>query len=73
MSAVDKTVVAPREGWFSRLMRLRRGPWEAIATAVIAAGVIMLMQSWSIALYSWSFVTVLVGTALFVVVSHFRD
>jgi hypothetical protein len=73
MSTVDKTVVAPREGWFSRLMRFRRGPWEAIATAVIAAGVVMLMQSWSIALYSWSFVTVLVGTALFVVVSHFRD
>ena len=73
MSAVDKTVVAPREGWFSRLFRLRRGPWEAVATVVIGAGVVMLMQSWSIALYSWSFVTVLVGTALFVIVSHFGD
>ena len=73
MSAVDKTVVAPREGWFSRLLRFRRGPWEAVATVVIGAGVIMLMQSWSMTLYSWSFVTVLVGTALFVTVSHFGD
>jgi hypothetical protein len=73
MSAVDKTVVTPREGWFSRLMRFRRGPWEAVATVVIGVGVIMLMQSLSIALYSWSFITVLVGTALFVIVSHFRD
>ncbi len=73
MSATEKSALAPRESWFSRLRRLRRGPWEAVATAIIAAGVVMLMQSWSIALYSWSFITVLVGTAMFVIVSHFRD
>jgi uncharacterized membrane protein YjjP (DUF1212 family) len=53
-------------------MRLfRRGPWETAATAFIAAGVVMLMQPFSLALYSYSFVTTLVGVVLFVVVSKF--
>ena len=51
----------------------RRGPWEAAAIVVIAAGVVMLMQPLSLTLYSWSFVTVLTGTALFTVVSKFPD
>jgi hypothetical protein len=41
---------------------LRRGPLEAIATAIIAAGVVMLMQPFSLTLYSWSFATTLFGT-----------
>ena len=49
---------------------LRRGPWEAVATALITAGVLMLMQPFSLSLYSYSFVTTLAGTALFVVVSQ---
>ena len=52
---------------------LRRGPLEAIATAIIAAGVVMLMQPVSLTLYSYSFVTVLAGTALFIVVSKFPE
>ena len=56
----------------SRLRRFfRRGPWENAATAVIAAGVFMLMQPFSIDLYGHSFVTILAGTLGFVVVSHF--
>ena len=51
----------------------RRGPWENLATFVIAAGVLMLMQPFSIVLYGWSFATILAGTALFVIVSHFVD
>ena len=51
----------------------RRGPWEAGATAVIALGVVMLMQPFSLALYGWSFLVILAGTLGFVVVSHFRD
>jgi len=51
----------------------RRGPWEGLATIVIAAGVIMLMQPLAISLYTYSFVTVLAGTAMFVIVSHFPD
>jgi len=57
----------------SRLLHLRRGPWENLATIVIAAGVVMLMQPLALALYSYSFVTILAGTAMFVIVSHFPD
>jgi hypothetical protein len=52
---------------------LRRGPWEAGATATIGAGVAMLMQPLSLALYTWSFAVILAGTALFMVVSHFPE
>ena len=52
---------------------LRRGPMEAIATAVIAAGVGMLLQPFSMALYTYSFLTTLAGTALFTVVSRFPE
>ena len=51
----------------------RRGPWEAAAIALIIAGVVMLMQPFSLALYGWSFATILFGTAMFIVVSHFVD
>ncbi len=66
----------PRKGAESfalRLMRMRRGPWEGLATIVIAAGVVMLMQPLAISLYTYSFVTILAGTAMFVIVSHFPD
>jgi hypothetical protein len=52
---------------------LRRGPMEAVATAVIAAGVFMLLQPFSIALFTYSFLTTLTGTALFTVVSKFPE
>ena len=57
----------------SRFLRFRRGPWENLATIVIALGVVMLMQPLALALYSYSFVTILAGTAMFVIVSHFPD
>ena len=56
-----------------RLLRFRRGPWEGLATIVIAAGVVMLMQPLAITLYTFSFVTILVGTTMFVLVSHFPE
>ena len=52
---------------------LRRGPLEAIATAIIAAGVVMLMQPFFLTLYSWSFVTTLFGTVMFTIVSKVRE
>ena len=52
---------------------LRRGPLEAIATAIIAAGVIMLMQPFFLTLYSWSFATTLFGTVMFTIVSKVRE
>jgi hypothetical protein len=51
----------------------RRGPWEAAAIALIAAGIVMLVQPWSIDLYGYSFETILVGTLGFVAVSHFPE
>ena len=55
------------------LMRLRRGPWEMVATVLIAAGVLMLMQPFALALYTWSFLVTLAGTVMFIVVSHFPE
>ncbi|OKO68506.1 hypothetical protein [Bradyrhizobium sp. AS23.2] len=52
---------------------LRRGPLEAVATMIIAAGVVMLMQPFSLALYSWSFATTLFGTVMFTIVSKVRE
>ena len=52
---------------------LRRGPMEMAATALIAAGVFMLLQPFWLTLYTWSFVTTLAGTALFTVVSKFPE
>lgn len=40
---------------------------------VIAAGVLMLMQPFSLVLYSYSFVTTLAGVVLFIVVSKFPE
>ena len=52
---------------------LRRGPLEAVATAIIAAGVVMLMQPFFLTLYSWSFATTLFGTVMFIIVSKVRE
>jgi hypothetical protein len=52
---------------------LRRGPCEAVAMTLIGLGVVMLMQPFSLDLFSYSFVTILVGTLGFVIVSHFPD
>ena len=52
---------------------LRRGPCEAGAMALIGLGVVMLMQPFSLNLFSYSFVTILAGTLGFVIVSHFPD
>lgn len=52
---------------------LRRGPLENIATAVIGIGFLMLFQPFALTLYSWSFVTMLLGTAMFIIVSKFPE
>jgi hypothetical protein len=52
---------------------LRRAPAEAVAMTLIGLGVVMLMQPISLDLYGYSFVTILVGTLGFVVVSHFPE
>ena len=57
--------------FLSGLFRFRRGPWEAFATLVIATGVFMLMQPFVMWAYTYSFITTLIGTVMFIVVSHF--
>jgi hypothetical protein len=58
----------------SKLARwFRRGSWEAGAMALIAAGIVMLVQPWSIDLYGYSFITILAGMLGFVAVSHFPE
>ena len=52
---------------------LRRGPWELAACVVIGAGVLMLLQPFSLTLYTYSFVTTLFGVVMFTVVSKFPD
>jgi hypothetical protein len=69
---------APRPGGEGRGDRawpgwLRRGPMEMAATILIAAGVLMLMQPFALVLYTYSFVVTLLGTVMFIVVSHFPE
>lgn len=49
----------------------RRGPWEMAATLCIALGVFMLMQPFSLTLYSYSFAVTAIGTLMFIIVSKF--
>lgn len=55
------------------ILRLRRGPWETLASALIALGVVMLMQPLALWLFTWSFPVILTGTVAFIVVSHFPE
>lgn len=50
-----------------------RGPWEMAATVLIALGVFMLMQPFALVAYTYSFIVTLIGTVMFIVVSHFPE
>ncbi|MGE0212426.1 MAG: hypothetical protein AB7S41_12085 [Parvibaculaceae bacterium] len=63
----------PQPSLLQRFLAFRRGPWENLATLVIAAGVLMLMQPFALWLYTWSFAVTLLGTAMFIVVSKFPE
>jgi hypothetical protein len=52
---------------------LRRDPMENIATAIIGMGFLMMFQPFVMQLYSWSFVTMLFGTVMFIIVSKFPE
>ncbi len=49
----------------------RRGPWENLATALVAAGVVMLTQPFSLDLFGYSFAATLAGVVLFLIVTKF--
>lgn len=59
--------------FFVRLSRFRRSEWELLASSLIALGVIMLMQPLSLTLFTLSFPVTLIGTVMFIVVSHFPE
>lgn len=52
---------------------LRRRPMELLATGLIGAGVLMLLQPFSLMLYGYSFVTTLIGVVMFTFVTKFPD
>ena len=69
--SLDANTPMPHRGFAD--MILRRGPLEAVATTIIAVGVVMLMQPFFLALYSWSFATTLFWTVMFTIVSKARE
>jgi hypothetical protein len=55
------------------IIRFRRGPWELLASCLIAVGVVMLMQPLFLWLFTYSFIVTLIGTVMFIVTSHFPE
>ena len=56
-----------------RPILLRRGPMENTATAIIGLGFLMMFQPFALSLYTWSFLTLLFGTLMFIIVSKFPE
>jgi len=61
------------KNFFDSMIKFRRGPWELVASFMIAIGVLMLMQPFMLPLFTYSFIVTLMGTILFVIVSHFPE
>ena len=59
--------------FFNGLLGFRRGSWEMLASILIALGVFMLMQPFALWMFTYSFIVILVGTVMFIVVSHFSE
>ena len=55
------------------LISFRREPWETLAVVIIALGVLMLLQPLSMTLYTYSFITTLIGTIMFIIVTKFPE
>lgn len=55
------------------ILRFRRGAWEIVASILIALGVFMLMQPFWMVAFTYSFIVTLIGTLMFVIVSHFPE
>ncbi len=60
----------PRSSW---PVWLRRGPMEMVATILIALGVFMLMQPFWLVLYTYSLITTLIGTVMYIIVTKFPE
>jgi hypothetical protein len=68
--SATRTAAAPLR---KRPFFLRRAPMENFATLLIAAGFLMMFQSFALQLYTWSFLTMLAGTVMFIFVSKFPE
>jgi len=66
MSTTPQRRPVPRPA--SRKRRLER-----IAMAIMALGALMMFQPFALAIYSYSFIVIVAGTLMFIVVSHFAD
>lgn len=66
----DTAPTKSKSGWPKWL---RRGPMENLATILIAAGFLMLFQPFFLILYTYSLVTLLTGTVMFIIVSKFPE
>ena len=66
-------MIGEAQSLLRRFLRMRRAPWENLATIVIALGVLMLLQPFSMTLYTYSFVTTLAGTVLFIAATKFPE
>ena len=66
----SSTPQAPARAW---PRWLRRNTLELVACAVIGLGLLMLLQPFALVLYTWSFITMLAGTVMFMVVSKFPE
>ena len=69
----ERSEITERPSTVHRLLHLRRGPWENLATVLIGLGLVMLMQPFSATAYAYSFITILAGTVSFAIVSHFPE
>ncbi|WP_372528775.1 hypothetical protein [Piscinibacter sp.] len=49
---------------------LRRAPWEHSTTGLIGLGLVMLMQPWSIDVYSYGFTVLLAGVIGYSIAGH---
>ncbi|HIE78022.1 MAG TPA: hypothetical protein EYP92_04285 [Candidatus Thioglobus sp.] len=56
---------------FKELTQMRRGAWEMLASILIGIGVMMMMQPFALWIFTYSFIVILTGTVMFIIVSHF--
>lgn len=70
---LDHTMETEKLSFIAGVLKFRRGPWEMIASILIALGVVMLMQPVWLTLYTYSFLVTLIGTVMFIIVSHFPE
>ena len=61
------------KNFLNGILHFRRGPWEMLATILIALGVFMLIQPFALILFTYSFVVTLIGTVMFIITSHFPE